>query len=197
MKKVISLAAACVLAVSMCIGAFAEGAALSRSVTEEGEAAYLTQAGEAVTGEMQITVTRDPAQALDAEMIAQIESTAGKGAVCQEVLQVVSSIQKQADADSAQADAAQTETEEVLLLHSLILTTDLQEPDDVTTTVWLYNSVDDVWETSEDTYNYDHKEGTLQIALGAGYTKAAIVTVQHTGVAGYLRTVQNKLLKMM
>jgi hypothetical protein len=222
MKKVISLAVSCVLAASMCIGAFAEGATLGRSVTEQGEAAYMTMDGQKVIGEMQITVTRDAAEDLDAEMIAQIESAAGKRAVCQEVLQVVSSIEKGAavaaaegeeDAESAesteeaQAEEEQTEAaaasedeaerEEVYLLHSLVLDTDLQEPDDVTMTVWFYDAVDDLWVTSEDLYDYDHKNGTLQLVLQAGYTKAAIVTVQHKGVTGYLRTVQNKLLKLM
>jgi hypothetical protein len=78
-----------------------------------------------------------------------------------------------------------------------MLDTDLQEPDDVTMTVWFYDAVDDLWVTSEDLYDYDHKNGTLQLVLQAGYTKAAIVTVQHKGVTGYLRTVQNKLLKLM
>jgi hypothetical protein len=54
-----------------------------------------------------------------------------------------------------------------------------------------------MWVTSEDLYEYDHKEGTLQLVLQAGYTKAAIVTVQHKGLSGYLRTVQNKILKLM
>jgi hypothetical protein len=255
MKKVISLAVSCVLAASMCLGALAEGTTLNRSVTEQGEAAYMTMTGLTAIGDMQITVTRDPAADLDAELIAQIESAAGDGAVCQEVLQVVSTIEKGAAeaAIAAAAEAAQegteedtaateqseevavaaeetaeaaeqtneievvtadggeaeeqaeavavaeeeAEREEVYLLHSLVLSTDLQEPDDVTMTVWFYDAVDDVWVTSEDLYDYDHKEGTLLLVLQPGYTKAAIVTVQHKGVAGYLRTVQNKLLKLM
>jgi hypothetical protein len=199
----------------MCIGAFAEGATLGRSVTEQGEAAYMTMDGQSVIGDMQINVTRNAAEDLDADMIAQIESAAGSRAVCQEVLQVVSSIEKgaavaaaegseetEADAQAGEEETAavadeETEREEVYLLHSLVLETDLQEPDDVTMTVWFCDAINDLWVTSESLYEYDHKNGTLQLVLQAGYTKAAIVTVQHKGVTGYLRTVQNKLLKLM
>jgi hypothetical protein len=211
MKKVIALAVSCVLAASMCIGAFANEATQGRSVTEQGEAAYMTMDGQTVIGEMQINVTRNAAEDLDADMIAQIESAAGSRAVCQEVLQVVSSIEKGAAA--AAADGSETteaeeekttavadedaEREVVYVLHSLMLDTDLQEPDDVTMTVWFYDAINDLWTTSESLYEYDHKNGTLELLLQPGYTKAAIVTVQHKGVTGYLRTVQNKLLKLM
>jgi hypothetical protein len=173
--------------------AAAEAAAAEETAeaTEEGAEAE-TQAGEPEA------VTEEDAEAAEQTNEIEVVVVSSDGDEDEEQAEAAAAAeQDDEEGEAVAASEEEAEREDVYLLHTLVLETDLQEPDDVTTSVWFYNAVDDVWVTSESLYAYDHKEGTLQLVLQPGYTKAAIVTVQHKGVAGYLRTVQNKILKLM
>lgn len=98
MKRVVAMALALLLSVSMGLCAFAAGSVTNvievTPVETETETTYTTESGAVETGAVKITATPDQETAVSKEEVARVEEAAGENYTCVNVFEIKVTVQK-------------------------------------------------------------------------------------------------------